>query len=35
MDAIIAVAQERGIRVIEDVAQANGGTYRGGCSVHR
>lgn len=29
MDAIIAVAQERGIRVIEDVAQANGGTYRG------
>lgn len=29
MDAIMNVAREHGIRVIEDAAQANGGTYKG------
>jgi len=29
MDEIMAVAQEHGLMVIEDAAQANGGTYRG------
>jgi dTDP-4-amino-4,6-dideoxygalactose transaminase len=29
MDAIVALAQERGIRVIEDCAQAHGATYKG------
>lgn len=29
MDAIMAIAQEAQIRVIEDAAQANGGTYKG------
>ncbi len=29
MDEIMAVAREHGIKVIEDAAQANGGTYKG------
>jgi len=29
MDAIMAVAQQHGLRVIEDVAQANGASYQG------
>lgn len=29
MDAIMAVAKKHGIRVLEDCAQANGGTYKG------
>jgi dTDP-4-amino-4,6-dideoxygalactose transaminase len=29
MDELLAIARERGLRVIEDVAQANGGSYRG------
>lgn len=29
MDEIMAVAREHGVRVIEDAAQANGGTYKG------
>jgi len=29
MDAIMAVAQEHGLKVIEDVAQANGASYQG------
>src|SRR5206468_8739800 len=29
MDAIMAIARERGLAVVEDVAQANGGSFRG------
>src|SRR5215213_9679655 len=29
MDELLALARERGLRVIEDVAQADGGSYRG------
>ena len=29
LDRIVAVARERGVPIVEDVAQANGGTFRG------
>jgi len=29
MDELLALASQRGLRVVEDVAQANGGSYRG------